>query len=298
MSRFTLVALLLSAAAAPAAEPAVILRPDVTYAVVGPEKLRLDVAMPSAPGPHPAVVCVHGGAWRVGDRKDLSRVSRMFDFGFPGKSLTRVFAERGFVAVSVGYRLAPHDKFPAQIEDLKTAVRYLRANAATFDIDPDRIGALGVSAGGHLASLLGTTDKSAGFDGSLYPDQSSRVQCVVDLFGPSDLTLYAETPGIEQAYFVPLLGGRARDHRELYKRASPIEYVSKDDPPFLIVQGTADLLVPAIHSERLYDKLAAAGVEAELVLVKGKGHGWGGDLAARTTETVIRFLNEQLVGGK
>jgi acetyl esterase/lipase len=298
MLRPALIALLLSPAAAPAVEPAFVLRPDVTYAVAGEEKLQLDVAMPSTPGPHPAVVCFHGGAWRSGSRKELSRGSPMYDFGPAGKCLTQILATRGFVAVAVGYRFAPENKFPAQIEDAKTAVRFLRANAAKFDIDPDRIAALGVSAGGHLASLLGTADESAGFEGKLYPEHSSRVQCVVDFFGPSDLTLYAETPGVERAYFAPLLGGRARDNFELYKKASPLEYVSKDDPPFLIVQGTADLLVPAIHSERLHEKLTAAGVEAKLITVKGKGHGWGGEEAARTTETTIQFLNEQLNGGR
>ncbi len=296
MLRPALIALLLSSAAAPAAEPAVVLRPDVTYAVAGSEKLQLDVAMPATPGPHPAVVCLHGGAWRYGSRKELSRGSRWYDLGMPGKSLTEILAARGFVAVSVGYRFAPDNKFPAQIEDAKTAVRFLRANAATFRIDPDRIAALGFSSGGHLAALLGTTDESAGFDGTLYPDQLSRVQCVVNFFGPSDLTLYTETPGIENAYFVPLLGGRSRDKFELYKKASPIEYVSKDDPPFLIVQGTADLLVPAIHSERLHEKLTAAGVGSTLITVKGKGHGWGGPDAARTIETVIEFLSEHLKG--
>lgn len=298
MLRPALIALLLSPAAAPAAGPAVVLRPDVTYAVAGAEKLQLDVAMPATPGPHPAVVCLHGGAWRSGSRKELSRGSRWYDFGVPGKSLTEVLAARGFVAVSVGYRFAPDNKFPAQIEDAKTAVRFLRANAAKFRIDPGRIAALGFSAGGHLAALLGTADESAGFDGTLYPEQSSRVQCVVDFFGPSDLTLYTQTPGVEGMYFAPLLGGRSRDKIELYKRASPIEYVSKDDPPFLIVQGTLDLLVPAIHSERLHERLTAAGVESKLVTVKGKGHGWGGPDAARTTEAAIRFLSERLIEGK
>ena len=296
MLRPALVALLLSPAAAPAAAPTVVLRPDITYAVVGAEKLQLDVAMPATPGPHPTVVCLHGGAWRYGSRKDLSRPHTWYDVGAPGKSLLDVLAARGFVAVSVGYRLAPDNKFPAQIEDVKTAVRFLRANAEKYRIDPDRIAALGFSSGGHLAALLGTADESAGFEGKLYPEQSSQVQCVVDFFGPSDLTLYTVTPWVELAYFVPFLGGRSRDHMDLYKRASPIEYVSKGDPPFLIVQGTMDLLVPAIHSERLHKKLTAAGVESELVTVKGQGHGWGGADAARTTETAIRFLVEKLKG--
>jgi acetyl esterase/lipase len=284
----------LVALTAPAPSPAVALRPDIIYAAAGSEQLRLDLARPADPGPHPCVVCLHGGAWRAGSRKDLSRPYRWADFGVPGKSLIEVLAAKGFVAASVEYRLAPQNKFPAQIEDAKTAVRFLRANAGKFGIDPGRIAALGFSAGGHLAALLGTTDKSAGFEGTLYLEQSSRVQCVVDFFGPADLTLYAETPGVEGAYFVPLLGGRSKDHYELYKRASPVEYVSKDAPPFLIVQGTADLLVPAIHSERLHDKLVAAGAKAELLTVKGKGHGWGGEDAVRTTEAAVEFLREHL----
>jgi acetyl esterase/lipase len=295
MVRSTLLALLAAVPAA-AAEPAVTLRPDITYATAGSQKLQLDLAVPSGPGPHPVVVCLHGGAWRYGSRKDLSRPSPWADFGVRGKSLTESLAARGFAAASVSYRLAPGDKFPAQIEDVKTAVRFLRANAAKYDLDPDRVAALGFSAGGHLAALLGTADESAGFEGELYLEQSSRVQCVVDFFGPADLTLYTETPGLEAAYFAPLLGVRSRDRLDLYKKASPIEHVTKDAPPFLIFHGTADLLVPAIHSERLHEKLTAAGVKSELKTLKGKGHGWGGEDAARTAEESIRFLSEHLKG--
>ena len=121
--------------------------------------------MPATPGPHPAVVCLHGGAWRV--RQPQGSVPRVavVRLGHARQEPDRGPRRRGFVAVSVGYRLAPDNKFPAQIEDAKTAVRFLRANAEEFGIDPDRIAALGFSAGGHLASLLGTADKSAGFEG-------------------------------------------------------------------------------------------------------------------------------------
>src|SRR4051812_34937100 len=180
---------LLATFAVPAA-PLVITR-DVAYAAPAGEPLKLDFVAPAGPGPHPCVVLLHGGAWKTGSRKDLSTV-RM-DVGTPGKSLAEVLAAKGFATASVGYRLAPKHKFPAQIEDAKTAVRFLRANAAKFHIDPDRIGAMGFSAGGHIAALLGTADKSAGFEGDLYPEQSSRVSCVVDFFGPTDLMLYCET---------------------------------------------------------------------------------------------------------
>jgi acetyl esterase/lipase len=300
MSRFVPLLLLLAAPVAargaePSATPAEVVKTyDLTYATAGAAKLQLDLAAPKAGGPHPAVVCLHGGAWKSGSRKDLSRPVRWADFGTPGKSLIEILAGRGYVGVSVSYRLAPRDKFPAQIQDVRTAVRFLRANAKQLNIDPDRIAALGFSAGGHLAALLGTADPDPVLDGHLYPEESSRVSCVIDFFGPSDLTLYAETPGIEKAFFAPLLGGVSKDKPELYKKASPITHVSKDDPPFLLVHGTADILVPILHSERLYKKLTDAGVKAEFLAVKGKGHGWGGPEAAETIDATARFLGEHL----
>jgi acetyl esterase/lipase len=270
------------------------LKNDITFATVGDEKLQLDVAIPKGDGPHPCIVCLHGGGWKVGSRKHLSQPTRMIDLGLPNKSLLDVFASHGYVTVSVSYRLAPANKFPAQIRDVKTAVRFLRANAKQFDLDPDRIAALGFSAGGHLAALLGTTDNVTEFEGELYPGQSSRVQCVIDFFGPSDLTLYGETPGIEKSFIAPFLGGTSKEKVELYKRASPLEHVSKDDPPFLIVHGTADILVPIIHSERLHERLTAAGVKSELVPVRGEGHGWGGDESLRSIDVSLKFLAEHL----
>lgn len=279
-----------------AAEPMleVVIRSDVTYATVDAEKLQLDLAVPKAGGPYPCVVCLHGGAWKGGSRKDLSRPVQWADFGTGSKSLIELTASQGYAAASVSYRLAPKNKFPSQIQDVKTAVRYLRANAKQLNIDPDRIGVVGFSAGGHLAALLGTTEKDAGFDGELFPDQSSRVSCVVDFFGPADLTLYCETPGIEKAFMVPLLGASSHDKIELYKNASPTQYVSKATPPFLILHGTADIVVPLLHSQRLHAKLREAGVQSELVTMRNKGHGWFGDDATRSHEMMMKFLNEHL----
>src|SRR5262249_16290929 len=160
---------------------------------------QLDLAAPKTGGPFPAVVCLHGGGWRVGSRRELSSPTRDKD-GNPGPSVIETIAARGYVAVSISYRFAPGTKFPAPIEDAKTPVRALGGNAKKFDIGPDRIGALGFSAGAHLALLLGTTDKSAELDGALFPEQDSRVGCVVSFFGPTDLSRYATTPGIEDAY--------------------------------------------------------------------------------------------------
>jgi acetyl esterase/lipase len=255
---------------------------DIPYETVDDSALKLDLVRPAGAGPHPCVVCLHGGAWKGGSRRDVAWFCRQL-------------ADEGYVAAAVGYRLAPKNKWPAQIEDVKTAVRFLRKNAEKYGIDPARIAAMGFSAGGHLAALLGTTDTEAGFDGKLYRDQSSRVQCVVDFFGPADLTLYTETPGIEAAMFKPFLGTSYRNNPDVYKKASPIEHVTKDDPPFLIVHGTADIIVPIIHSERLHERLTKAGVKSELITVKGAGHGWTGKDAVSTTAATLEFLSKNLL---
>lgn len=291
---FTLLTLLPVAALAadplPSAEPfPVRVVRNVTYASPGGEALKLDLAVPKDGGPYPAVVMFHGGAWRMGGRADLSRGAKN-KAGTVGPSAIEVFAARGYVVASVSYRLAPKHQFPAQIDDARAAVRFLRANAKTYNLDPDRIAAVGFSAGGHLALLLG-----------LAPDPgepSARVNCVVSYFGPTDLSLYAATPGIEEAYMVPLLGEKCRTDPAVYKRASPIDFVTKDAPPVLMIHGTADLLVPIIHSERLQKKLRDAGATADLLTVRGEGHGWSGPPAAATTAAALRFLDEQLRGGK
>jgi len=175
----------------------------------------LNLALPKkGKGPFPAVVCIHGGGWRAGKRQDM-------DF------MTEVLARRGYVAATVGYRLVPNARFPAQIEDCKAAVRWLRANAAKYHMNPDRIGAIGPSAGGHLACLLGITDKKGGLEGSGgNPDHSSRVQAVVSFFGRTNFTRKTWTNQLEEEVFVPLIGASFDDKPELYKRISPIAYVS------------------------------------------------------------------------
>jgi acetyl esterase/lipase len=267
---------------------------DLTYADYGPEKLQLDLARPKNGGPFPCVVCLHGGAWKMGSRKDLSEPFGEVSFGIPGASLIEVLADRGFAAVSISYRLAPRAKFPAQIMDAKTAIRFLRANAAGLKIDPQRIGALGFSAGGHLAALLGTAHNVPEFEGTLYPEHSSRVRCVVDFFGPTDLSLYCRTPGIEAAFFRPLLGALFRENPAIYKQASPLYHITRDTPPFLLIHGTADLIVPVLHSELFHEKLRAMGVSSELLPMPGKGHGWFGEDAVKATEAAVRFLNRHL----
>ncbi len=286
------------AGSALAAEPAEFTTfPDLTYATFGDEKLKLDLVVPKGPGPHPCVVCFHGGAWKAGNRKDLTKPT-LFAPGGKEKgtefSLLEMLARKGYAAASVSYRLAPQNKFPAQIEDAKTSVRYLRTNAKKYDFDTERFAALGFSAGGHLAALLGTTDSTAGFDGKLYPGVSSQVQTVIDYFGPTQLALFAETPGVADIFMVPLLGKECRTDAKCYTKASPIEYVSKAAPPTLIIHGNLDFIVPIIHSERFHEKLKAAGVKTEFLVMKGKGHGWTGDATETSAKALVKFLDENL----
>ncbi|MBI5354236.1 MAG: alpha/beta hydrolase [Chloroflexi bacterium] len=226
---------------------------DVTYCTVDGVELKMDVYYPSsAQGAWAVTMYVHGGGWSSGDKAQGAGVME-----FP--ALQRA----GFLVVSVNYRLAPDFVFPAMIEDVKCAVRYLRAHAIEYHLDPNRIGVWGGSAGGHLVALLGTADESAGFDVGEYLDQSSRVQAVVDMFGPTDLTMQFEG-GYENASRV--FGGFDA------ALASPVTYVSSDDPPFLMLHGEADKLVPIEQSEIMLAALQAVGVPAELVTVTNAGH--------------------------
>ena len=278
----------------PVAKPGVTLTNDVVYETVDDQKLMLDIAVPSAEGPFPLVICLHGGAWKAGSRKDLSRGVLWADFGNGRGGLIESLAAEGYVAASVSYRLAPQSKFPAQIQDVKTAVRFLKANAKKYKLDPNRIGVVGFSAGGHLAALMGTATAEPKFETSLYSKQSSKINCVVDFFGPADLTLYTETPGIEKSFMVPLLGATSDEHMEIYQDASPVTYASKNSVPFLILHGTTDLIVPILHSKRLHAKLIQAGVESELVPVPFKGHGWFGDEARDSYARTLKFLDKHL----
>jgi acetyl esterase/lipase len=250
---------------------------DVTYGIAGNVSLKMDIYYPkTAGGALPVVMYVHGGAWTEGDKAI-------------GAGATEIpeMIKRGYLTVSVNYRLAPAFKWPAMIEDVKCAVRFLRAKAAEYGLDPDRIGVWGGSAGGHLVSMLGATDVSAGFEGSSgYRDYSSRVQAVVDFFGPSDLN------DLFRGYQVPLMEevfGVTDAASQVLKLASPVSYISRDDPPFLIMQGDKDVVVPLRQSQTLYNRLIAGGVNAALVIVKNAGHSFiqtGGVMAPSRAEII------------
>ena len=219
-------------------------------------------------GTVPAVVYVHGGSWVSGDYNTG---------GFLINGIGPALVNQGFVVFSINYRLGPQAHWPDQIVDVKCAVRYLRANAHQFDIDPTEIGAWGQSAGGHLVALLGTAGPSAGWDVGAYTDQSSSVQAVVDMAGPSDLLTLGNkgAAALVAANFINLLGDVPRKQvgAEL-KRASPTTYVSAGDPPFLIFYSNNDDIVSPKQSLELAWDLGAAGVPHQLVMVQGGGHGF------------------------
>lgn len=270
---------------------------NVLYDTIDGQKLLLDVALPKGDGPHPCVVIFHGGAWRGGSRKDVSVGDKSKD-GKYLPSILEAVAARGYVAVAPSYRLAPKYQFPAQIQDARAAIRFVRANAKEYGIDPNKIAAAGFSAGGHLALLLGLADKVDGWDAGANTDQSSKVQCVVDFFGPADLNLYSASEAVVDAYMVPVFGKACKTDPEVFKKASPVTYVTKASPPVLILHGTFDFIVPIIHSENLEKKLKDAGVTAEFITVRGEGHGWGGPALTRTLNDTVKFLDANLKGKK
>ncbi len=225
--------------------------------------LKLDIYYPqTAPGPMPVVIYLHGGAWIGGDKSDAAASPEIAEM-----------VKRGFLVAAVNYGLAPQYTITGQVENAKCAVRFLRANSAYFGINPDKIGAFGDSAGGHLASLLGTSDKSAGMDvAGGFLGQSSRVQCVVDFYGPTDLrALFNGYPAIVLQELV----GVSDPKSGILDKINPLNYVSTDDPPFLILHGDKDTVVPLSQSQLLYQSLIAAGVPATLVVVKNGDHGFG-----------------------
>lgn len=255
---------------------------DIPYCKLPDDKeLKMDIAYPNGKGPYPAIVCVHGGAWRFGSRKDIS-------------GWIQYLAGQGYVAASVSYRLLPDGRFPEPLVDCKTAVRFLRANSDKFHVNKDRIGAMGFSAGGHLVCLLGTANKNAAFEGKQYTDQSSKVQAVVSYFGPTDLSLYGQDESAQNAVFQPLLGARYKDKPDIYRNASPITYASKDAPPILFLHGTKDWIVPIEHSRVMYNKLKEANAPAEILEIEGGAHGFEGTGAAKANDAMLKFFDKAL----
>ena len=238
---------------------------DIAYVPGGHENQKLDLFLPEFGENLPLIVYIHGGAFRLGSKAQLPAVS---------------YLEKGYAVASLGYRFSQHAIFPAQLEDVKAAVRWLRANAGEYGIDPDRFAAWGQSAGSYLAILLGVTDGVTEFEVGENLDVSSAVQVVIDNYGPTDFAQMdahrlpdgqlhdpADSPESQ------LIGGALQENLEAVARANPITYVSAGDAPMLVVHGDADPLVPHHQSEILVEALEAVGVEVEFYTVAGGGHG-------------------------
>jgi acetyl esterase/lipase len=264
--------------------PDVDLQRDLVYKQIDGHSLRLDIYSPkSISHPLPVVLWIHGHRWSRGSKEQHPPVNLMAE---------------GYIIVSLDYRLSGEAPFPAQIEDCKAAVRWLRAHAATYHLDPDHIGAWGHSAGGHLAALLGTSGGVAELEGvGDNPTFSSRLQAVCDMSGPTDIlrfyeTISSSTQGpsrIAKSSIEQFLGGSVEQNKAI--AASPISYISKDDPPFLVIHGENDLSIPVSQSEVFVEKLKAAGVDATLEVAQGRGHGVGGP---RYASEITSFFDKHL----
>lgn len=254
-------------------------------------RLLLDLRVPDTAGPHPVIVYLHSGAWIMGDRTG-------------GPALRQ--ATRGYAVASIEYRLAPKYVWPAQVEDTKAAVRWLRANAARFHLDPNRIALFGTSAGAHIAAVAATTGGIETFEGLELGNAqfSSRVQAVVDLYGPTDL-LRLESDKLPcipldgNASWMPpslLMGCPVQSCKERTMTASPMTYATKDDPPFLIMHGMLDCLVAYTQSVSLHEKLEAAGVDSRLLLLPNGEHGGSAFDEQKYKDAISEFLDAKLKG--
>ncbi len=258
-------------------QPGVITLRDIPYAHASGHDLLLDLYVPAAGipeghGPRPVIVFFHGGGWRVGSKAEVE------------KKVASLVGETGYAVASVNYRLSQTARWPAPIIDGKSAVRWVRANARRYNIDPRRVGAMGFSAGGHIAAMLGVapTGVAAFEDPGTNPGESSRVQAVCDVSGPVDLNI-PTTSIIGKLSVFGELGGTAQSKPDLVRQADPSLYVKAGDPPFLIIQGEKDSLVVPAHARKLYDALKAKGVDATLDVVPGGGHVPYGDAEHRAT---------------
>lgn len=226
---------------------------EILYSEVGDRKLLLDAYVPkSKDAAKPAVLVVHGGAWRSGNRKQL-------------KGYCEALAERGLVCFAIDYRLAPQDKFPAQIDDCRSAVKWIRQHAAKYKADASRLGAIGYSAGGHLVSLLATTGEAPSeANGNI----DTRLTAVVAGGAPTDFRWFPDN-GKWAEYW---MGGSLDDVPDRFKAASAVPFADANDPPIFFFNGTKDTLVPMAWTKPLHDALIMAGVKSEMYTIDGAGH--------------------------
>lgn len=267
----------------------VTLQQDVVYRPNGSEKWKLDIAYPKNEPPEDsprraAIVFIHGGGWKSGDKG-----------GGLWRSLPLQYAEKGYVCISVNYRLLDEAPFPACIEDCRNAVRWLRANADRYHVDPERIGAYGNSAGAHLVSLLGLCAKDAGLDGDgSYPEFSGSVQCVVCSAPPTNFLNWDgksdPDPRRLQRLFATDDLEKAKDKA---RQCSPVTYV-RSGVPFLVIHGTADRTVPVFQGDSFVEALKGVEADVTYLRIKGAGHGVFGQAGKRTQPAMEKFFQRTL----
>lgn len=259
---------------------------NLTYARVGELDLALDLYLPERPEPAPLVLHVHGGGWRAGDKSS----------GVP-----LAFVEAGFAVASLDFRQSTQAPFPAQVHDIKAALRYLRAHADAQGYDARRIAITGVSSGAHLALLAGVSNGHAELEGELgeHLDQSSDVQAIISYFGASDLStiLAQSTPfglSLREPALAQLLGGAPDTLPELTALASPVRHVDAGDPPLLLFHGDLDPQMPVNQSLQMQGAYLAQGLEVDFVAVHGAGHGGPEFFTPDNLERALTFLQRQL----
>ncbi|MCX6935230.1 MAG: alpha/beta hydrolase [Verrucomicrobia bacterium] len=258
---------------------------DLPYVSDGHPRQKLDLYLSATPS-GPLLVYIHGGSWLMGDKNETE---------------SRALFSRGFNVASLNYRYSTDAVFPAQIQDCKSAIRWLRAHAGDYGYDPKRIGVWGESAGGYLTALLATTGKSREFDVGENLEQSSEIQCAIDFFGPTDLVGWkapTQDPTIQrsggESMFVRLLGGDIEEKQKLAAVASPSTWASRDSAPLLIVHGSEDLLIPLEQSRLLFEKLQAAGADVNLDVISGAAHQGGLFWTEEKIQQYLKFFNKHL----
>ena len=258
---------------------------DIEYARVGDLVLKLDLHRPQAENP-PLIVYVHGGAWRAGSKSDVPIAPLL---------------EKGFAIASVDYRLSTQAVFPAQIHDLKAAIRFLRAKAAEFRLNTEKIAIVGSSAGGHLAALVGVTNGHKMLEGRIgdHLDQSSRVDAIVSLYGASNLqSILPQSTEFGLTVRIPalklLLGDVPEKKPELAKLASPVAHLDKGDPPLLLIHGDADPQMPHEQSQEFTTAYEALKLPVKSVTLPGSRHGGEEFYDDERSRLVAAFLNRAL----
>lgn len=268
---------------------------DVKYVPDGDDAQALDIYFPEKPSdkPLPLLVWIHGGGWQGGSKTQLPYLSML---------------PRGYVAASIEYRFSQKAKFPAQIQDCQAAIRFLRANAKKYSIDPNRVGVGGGSAGGHLSALVATAGGKDAFPKIGGNDeQSDRVQCVCDIFGPTNFWTVVkqaeEDKNVKNIFkfnegdpYSNLIGGKLGVDREKCDVVSPVHYVSKDNPPFLILHGDHDTLVPYAQSVELAELLSKSGMDVTLQRLPGAGHGGPSFALPGIIKLTMTFFDKHLKG--